>query len=212
MKTLLKVTLIILLVFSFGGANAEVTMRRYFELEGKIFQTGLDAKATEKYMDSARIIIQESEGGACETLFSAESGSYIFRLPLNNIYVITICKEGFLSKKLSVNTYVPLFTKGFYEMEFELGLFKSIEGLNVSALLDRPVADISYNSKKKNFDYDRNYTDQVNRGLKKVYTAHYLHRPIPVVVLKNPRDSKAANSKIGEKRKALRIFSGKIHK
>lgn len=211
MKKLLSTLFLAVALFSADIVHAEKNLRRYLELEGKIFQTGFDAKGTQSYMDSALIVVVNTVTGTSDSLFSGESGAYIFRLPLNNDFMITVSRSGFVSKRLHVNTQVPLFTTGYYGIEFELDLYKSISGLDVSALLDQPIADISFHTNKKSFDYDRAYTDQVNRGLKKMYTAYYLHRLIPIVTVKKP--VAMANGNVSKRKgKALRISSGKIRR
>lgn len=185
--------------------------RRYLSLTGSIYQTGFDAQGTEKYLDSARIVITDLETGAADTFYSAESGAYDLRLPLNNLYRITVSQPGFLSKMIDVDAHAPLFTRGSYTIEFELSLYKDISGLDVSGLLQEPVAFVKYNSKNKTFDYDHAYTDQVNRNLKKVYTAYYRGQKIAVGGLKKPVHVAAKAHRTKLRSRSIKIYTQPVH-
>ncbi|HTL82904.1 MAG TPA: carboxypeptidase-like regulatory domain-containing protein [Bacteroidia bacterium] len=204
MKRFYHTLLFALALVTANNAHGAQSMKRYFEMEGKIFGTGFDASGAEKYMDSAMIIVTDMDGNQNDTMFSAESGQYIFRLPLDNEYTVTVMKDGFLSKKIHISTYVPLFTTGYFGMEFEMSLYKSIPGLSIS-FLDEPVADIRFNHHKKEFDYDRAYSDQVNRNMKKIYYAYYHNQAITVVSMKKP--VKKAHSSKGRKSRGVKIYS-----
>ncbi|MBI3511727.1 MAG: carboxypeptidase regulatory-like domain-containing protein [Bacteroidetes bacterium] len=207
----MKKFLYTLLILAGSGMIGKMNAARYLELSGKIFQTGFDVTGTEKYLDSARLIILNTGSGRSDTFLSAESGEYIFRLPVNNNFLITISHKGFVSKKISADTHVPVFTTGYFGIEFELALFKSVPGPDIS-LLETPIAAISYSRGKKCFDYNHNYTDQVNCEVKKQYTAYYQHRPMPAARKPVAQENTFVKHNKGGKKKALRISKGKIKK
>ena len=177
--------LLILLALTTGILKAERPARRFLELKGTIYATGLDAAGKTTYMDSAMIVVANTDTKETDTFFSAESGEYIFRLPLDNQYRISVSRDSFLTKQLEVNTYVPLFSSGSYSIEFEMNLYHTLPGI-VIPFAGQPVANIVFNSRRKTFDYNHAYTDQYNRNLKKIYAAYYYHRPLPAASLKLP--------------------------
>ena len=52
--------------------------------------------------------------------------------------------------------------------------FRTLEevGLDV-AVLNEPIAKITYNNFNKTFDYDYNYTAKINNNIKKLYAEYY---------------------------------------
>ncbi|HET6989954.1 MAG TPA: hypothetical protein VFJ43_01465 [Bacteroidia bacterium] len=165
---------------SFSGNEKS---KRFLQFEGRIFQTGMDVRCSKKILDSAFIFIYDEKKMTTDTVMTSYQGNYGFRLPLNSQFMITVSKKGFVSKKLHANTHVPVFSKGENTMEFEMDLYKEVKDIDVS-ILDKPVADIYFNSKSKSFDYNRTYTDQVNRKLKTSYSVYYhkMEKPKALVV------------------------------
>lgn len=106
-------------------------------------------------------------GKVINNILTDGTGKYSFDLPLNNDYVITVSKPGMASKKYSVSTRgVPeeKSTSKFSSVEASLTLFEKLDGVDYS-LLNQPLNKYSYNPTKDNFEYDKNYLDQMLGGL-----------------------------------------------
>lgn len=171
--------------FSYNLFLANVKAKRFLGFEGKIYQTGLDVRCTKKTLDSALVIIFDEGERTTDTLLFTEDGNYDFGLPLNSQFMVTVCKSGFVSKKLHVNTNVPKFYKEETTMEFEMDLYKKIDEVDAS-ILDNPIAEIYYDTQTKDFDYDKIFTDDVNRKVKSAYVEYYKKnsRPKAMIIVK----------------------------
>lgn len=95
-----------------------------------------------------------------------------FKLPLNENYTVVVFKEGYVSKCFLVNTIVATQKVGVYNFSFEVILFKKIPDLIVE--LVEPVAIVQFFSKEKKFDYDYEYTEEINAVLKEKYKEYYI--------------------------------------
>ena len=104
---------------------------------------------------------------------SDATGSYAFSLPLGAQYLVTISKDGYISKKYSVNTLgVPpeKSTKKFPNILASLTLLKPLTGVDYS-LLKQPLNKYYYNPEKDNFEYDKAYLEQMLAGLEAIKEA-----------------------------------------
>lgn len=101
------------------------------------------------------------------------TGKYAFDLPLNNDYSISVGKAGMVTKKYAVSTRgVPeeKATSKFSSVEASLTLFEKLDGVDYS-LLNQPLNKYNYNPVKDNFEYDKNYLDQMLGGLQNLMAA-----------------------------------------
>ncbi len=108
--------------------------------------------------------VQISRGGKIEnTILTDMSGKYNFALPLGGDYLVTVTKEGYVTKKFTVTTTgVPpeKATINFPIIQARLSLFKKMEGVDYSAL-NEPINKYKYNPLLDNFEYDAGYLDQM---------------------------------------------------
>lgn len=197
MKTSAFLSVFLLSLFSFTNLNAERQLHRFLEFSGIIYKTGFDAKGTEKFLENALVVVANEETGTADTIYSGDNGEYYFRLPLDNMYMITVSKDSFATKKIHVDTHLPLFAKGKHSMEFELSLYNVVPGMDYS-LLNEPVAQIRFDKDRKGFDYDHAYTDRLNRDLKKMYFVYFTKN----VIVKAPERKTKAVVSMKKKRKA----------
>jgi hypothetical protein len=112
-------------------------------------------------------------GKVINNILTDGTGKYSFDLPLNNDYVITVSKAGMASKKYAVSTRgVPeeKSTSKFSSVEASLTLFEKLDGVDYS-LLNQPLNKYNYNPTKDNFEYDKNYLDQMLGGLQNLMAA-----------------------------------------
>lgn len=136
------------------------------EMEGLLYLGNSKGKAQiTVYKDSSIFLTTESD---------KRSGKCSFTLPLDQVFIIELSKEGYLSKKIKINTKVPeLKKKKNFIFRFEADIFEDIPGLNVS-VLKKPVAEVKYSDGFDSFIYDVDYTTRVNKDLKKLYQDYYL--------------------------------------
>jgi len=80
-------------------------------------------------------------------------------------------------KKFPLNTRVPDNPEKHFEFAFDLTLFASIEDVDIASLVQQPVASVYFSVQKKYFDYRKEYTDGINRLIKKMYSDYYSNLP-----------------------------------
>jgi hypothetical protein len=95
-------------------------------------------------------------------------GECFFELPLQKNYTMTVSKQGFVSKIITVDTHVPEQMQNFYLFAFDVDLFEEIPGLDVS-LLKEPISKVFFNTFNKSFDYDYNYAVLINNKVEELY-------------------------------------------
>jgi len=88
-------------------------------------------------------------------------------LKINSDYVISFTKSGYITKRIAVNTTAPpdRISQGFYAFNFEVNLFPQYDGVNI-VIFNQPVGKISFNRLIDDFDYDTDYTKQIQSALK----------------------------------------------
>jgi len=96
-----------------------------------------------------------------DTVIVAEDGVFTLFLEYDKDYTIEMSGKGYVSKKIAFSTKkVPeKDKKEAHGFEFEISLFKEIEGFDAS-VFNKPVAKVIYNQRKRYFDYDDAYTEQ----------------------------------------------------
>jgi hypothetical protein len=145
----------------------------YLEMRGLVRQTQVDPNTTIKgnLIDSVEILVFSDSTHLVANHFSSKHGDARFRPPLTRNLRLEIRKKGFVTKFIDVNTKVPPERKMAYIFPFDIDLFESIEGLDVSRL-KQPIAKVRYDSQKANFEYDELFTNTVNRELKILYKSY----------------------------------------
>jgi hypothetical protein len=88
-------------------------------------------------------------------------------LKLDNDYIISFSKPGYITKKMAINTNAPAdrAAQGFYPYDFVMNLFPQYEGVNI-VIFNQPVGKVFYNRLIDDFDYDTDYTKQIQSALK----------------------------------------------
>lgn len=85
-------------------------------------------------------------------------------LKKDNWYTIRIEKEGFIPRLVSINTALPQNARknSLYRFQFDMHLFSEAFARYFEADdIDFPIALISYDADKRLFDYDKNYTAEI---------------------------------------------------
>jgi hypothetical protein len=130
-----------------------------------------EGNVTDESSNLVGATIQITQGGkVLQSAMTDGSGNYFFSLPLGAEYLVVVSKDGYVSKKFSVNTLgVPpeKATSKFADIEASLSLFKRYEGVDYS-LLNQPLNKYSYNPYKDNFEYDKAYLEQMIAGMQTI--------------------------------------------
>lgn len=115
--------------------------------------------------DEVSVIIKNTTTNETNTV--AGSAKFNLEFKLNCNYVISFTKPGYITKKIAFNTAVPehRMTQGFYPFTFEVNLFQQYDGVNI-VVFNQPVGKISYSRLIDDFDYDTDYTKQIQSQLK----------------------------------------------
>lgn len=115
--------------------------------------------------EGVTVVIKNSTTGESNSL--PGTSKFDLELKLNCEYVISFNKPGYITKKIALNTNSPgdRAGQGFYPFNFEVNLFKQYDGVNI-VIFNQPVGKISYNRLIDDFDYDTDYTKQIQSALK----------------------------------------------
>lgn len=180
-STLLLLLLLAPLFAFHTGTNSSVeniigdTTENYLAMKAHVRKSPTAANVKEKeenaWLDSALITIYQNNVPYSE-IWTNKKGKCSFKLALNKAYLIEVSKEGYVTKRIEVLTKVPD-QKEYYTFEFDIDIFESVKGLNVS-VLDKPIAKVTYNFLEERFGYDVPYTNKINGELKKMYKNYYL--------------------------------------
>ena len=149
--------------FPFHAVKDSSNKSHFLDLKGRIMvgKKSLAGTLVTIYADTGMTVVQKVE---------ADGKGYVaFHLPVQREYTMKISKQGYVTKRVSIDTRMPRdYEIGDYFFEFSVDLFLEIEGVDVS-ILKFPVAKIFFNTFNKGFDYDFNYTAKINKDLKKMY-------------------------------------------
>ncbi|RUT73477.1 hypothetical protein, partial [Ancylomarina longa] len=98
------------------------------------------------------------------------SGKFNFDLEFGNDYMLVFSKEGFVTKKVSISTFVPadILSRDsqFPPFKFMVSLFPAYKGLDLS-IFDQPMGMIMYDKELDDFDYDRDYDSQIRDAIRR---------------------------------------------
>ena len=94
-----------------------------------------------------------------EVFETKKNGKFKFMLMSNEIYTIQLVKDGYYTKRISVNTYVPEDVTGDFDFDFDINVDSKKTHDYDPYLVEYPSAIISYSKKKKEFIFDKDYTE-----------------------------------------------------
>ena len=124
-------------------------------------------------MSKATIYVFYKDGKLYDTYTSSDKGRSEINLPLNEVFILVFSKEGFVAKKVAIDTHVPSSEKSSYKFNYTMYLFESIHALDVP-LLNDPVAYVTCNEFYNRFDYDHVQTNMINKEIDRMYRNYYL--------------------------------------
>ena len=172
----------------------------YLELRGTIRHLKGENKDEVHLLDSAFIRVYNEKSVLVAQHITNRKGRCNFKIPLNRKFIIEVSKDGFVSKKIEVNTKVPPEKKLAYIFPFSIDIFEEIPGMDVS-VLQKPIARINYLFTISQFDYDNLYTNKINYELKKMYKEYYHYKKMAADTLsqeekgRGPQAPPAGNKK-----------------
>ena len=105
-----------------------------------------------------------------ETKMVDNSGKFEYGLEFGHEYIFEFSQEGFVTKKVSISTFVPIEVLSrdsqFPPFKFMVSLFPAYKGLDLS-VFDQPMGMIMYDKELDDFDYDRDYDSQIRDAIKR---------------------------------------------
>ncbi|MFC2152712.1 energy transducer TonB [Bacteroidota bacterium] len=107
-----------------------------------------------------------------------KSGKFEINLALNKDYIFEFSHEGYITKKIHINTEVPnhLINSSFTPIYFRVELTKQCEIFDTLAF-QKPIGIIRFYEEIKDFDYDVDYSFEVRntfRNIKNINDSTYL--------------------------------------
>ena len=119
-------------------------------------------------LSGATVTLTKS-GTKVDKMTTTSNGKFIIDVPLGSKYVLLLSKPGYVTKRISIDASSVPEAQALDKHEFpmEVGLFKEMKGLDVS-VLDKPIGQITYDSRAGYFDYDKNYTRSIQAQLDKL--------------------------------------------
>jgi hypothetical protein len=166
----------------------------YLELRGYVrHMKGIENEKEALPLDSVLITIYQGDVPYSEK-WTNKKGKCAFKLPLDKQFTLEIARKGFVTKYITVITKVPNEQKRIFNFSFDVDLFETVPGLDVS-VLKNPIAKVSYNLGMENFAYDVVYTSKINTELKKMYKNYYHLQKISADSTLFPADTVQATKK-----------------
>lgn len=169
------ICLLTLLTFPTSSSSRESASTKnvsFLQMQGIVKLTGNHPNEIAVPLDSLQVIIFDPDHRELNVYYSERSGKCDFRLPLNRKFMLFFSKKDFVTKIIEVDTDVPEKWKKCYAFYFDIEIFKQIKGLDVS-LLSQPVAKVFFDPDIHGFNYNAEYTSEVNDRLKKMYAEYY---------------------------------------
>ncbi len=128
-------------------------------------KTPIKMKIEDGDFEAVSVVVKNNTTGETNTV--PGTAKFDLDLKINCDYVISFSKPGYITKRIALNTNAPAdrVSQGFYPFNFEVNLFKQYDGVNI-VVFNQPVGKISYNRLIDDFDYDTDYTKQIQSALK----------------------------------------------
>jgi len=113
---------------------------------------------TNKKLEGVDITILQN-GSPFENFITPGNGKYEFELPLGHIYSVNFSLDGYVGKKLQLDTKgIPEEDMaGGFQMSLDMSLFEYIEGFD-SSILDVPIGKSSFDPQQNAMSWDEGHT------------------------------------------------------
>ena len=155
-KLYLSVLIVPIITFYVVDGNlGEITIKN--DKINEVYMHGLlyDARFTKKdkikFLDSAIIEVDEIENSKLKKIYHTnKTGSFFIKLPLNNMYQITLKKAGWLNKKIKINTFINNRDIRQFHLFIDAELYRENILYNIKEN-DFPIIEIHYDDSEKRF-------------------------------------------------------------
>jgi hypothetical protein len=131
----------------------------------------LQVAGTIKDEDSGRklpgcVVVVFQDGTELDRLEVDNNAGYSFELPLRHLYTFQFVRDGFTSKKVSLDVSDVPETDAVdgFGFDLDMTLFKTIEGFDES-ILDTPIGMGTYDVESGKFNFDMEHTDRVKQRI-----------------------------------------------
>jgi hypothetical protein len=131
----------------------------------------LQVSGTIKDEDSGRklpgcVVVVFQDGSEFDRLEVDNNAGYSFELPLRHLYTFQFVRDGFTSKKVSLDVSDVPDTDAVdgFGFDLDMTLFKTIEGFDES-ILDTPIGMGTYDVETGKFNFDMDHTDRVKQRI-----------------------------------------------
>jgi hypothetical protein len=116
-------------------------------------------------LDKSFLVMENVTTGEKQTL--PGQPKFTLNLKTNSNYILSFNKPGYITKKIEFNTSAPAdrIEQGLYDIPMKVILIKQYEGVNI-VVFNQPVAKYKYSKVTDDFDYDTDYTKQIQSALK----------------------------------------------
>ncbi len=150
-----KIILLLSIFISFKAFAAKPTWS--IEVKGTVTEKGQPLQGAVISLFSDSVLLQQ---------VTSPDGDFVFNLRADTEYMFTFSKPGYISKCITFSTKnVPLARAktGFSAYDIEVSIFKKIDGVDISQLLQAPLAMIRYNADLNDGDfmYDEKYAKSI---------------------------------------------------
>lgn len=113
--------------------------------------------ADEDYL--AGVLVELFEQNKVVDAFETKSnGKFKFTLFNDHIYTIQLTKEGYYTKRISVNTKLPEGYDNTMRFDFDINLDSKTDKSFDEYLVEYPSALISFDAKRGEYGFDKDYT------------------------------------------------------
>lgn len=146
-KTIIKIAINLSLIFSMSILTAQ-----NIKFSGQVFSKNNTLNdVTIEVFDNDEKVLEEVTG---------KNGKFKLKLTEGKIYLVKVSKEKFVSKTIIITALIGK-EKTIEGFEFDIEMDKAMDFKYVSKLkTEEPVAHIFYNFSKKEFDWDKELTQE----------------------------------------------------
>ncbi len=161
MRTLLSIRTLLVAALCLCGALLSAQPR--FTVNGRM-------KVEAGDLAGARVVVYKN--GVKERTITQNLSKFSLDLDMQQNYILSFEKDGFVSKKIAFNTKVPGEAVGndFIPFDFAVSIFKQYDDVNI-VVFNQPVGIIRYESSTGDFDYDTDYTKSIQSQLQEALAA-----------------------------------------
>lgn len=132
----------------------------------KTINVSVNFKVDEGNYDKSYLVMENVTTGEKQTI--GGQSKFSINLKFNNNYILSFNKPGYITKKIELDMSAPearIEQGGFYPIQMTVILIKQYEGVNV-VVFNQPVSKYKYSKVNDDFDYDTDYTKQIQSALK----------------------------------------------